>query len=117
MSSAAGIKSKNAKAKKIQKKIIRENEKKRKLKPVAMLVIATIVVLFSINILHNLDAIKKNDEYIYSLEKEYNHKRINNEALRKKAETPIDDEYIREFARENGYRDIDEDMYYLNESE
>lgn len=106
-----------AKNEKRQKKIISKKLKKGKMGFIPMLSIAIIIALISIKILQNLDLIGKNGEYIKSLEKEYNHARIQNEALRQKADAPIDDEYISEIARENGYRDLDEDVYYLNEGE
>lgn len=117
MASSAAAKPNKAQSKKKQKKIIAKKLKKSKLGLVPVLSIVVILVLISIKILHNLDSIGKNGEHIESLKKEFNHKRISNEALRQKVEAPVDDEYIGEIARENGYRDINEDIYYLNEGE
>jgi len=105
----------DAKKSKNQKKTIAKKMKKGKLGFIPMVSIAVIVALFSIKIVQNLDSYGKNGDRIESLKKEYNHKRIQNEALQQKADAPIDDDYIREIAREKGYRDIDEDMFYFNE--
>jgi len=106
-----------AKSKKNKEKIIAKKIKKSKLGVIPMLAVVIIITLISIKIFHNLDSIGKNNDHIDSLEKEYDHKRINNEARQQKIKAPVDDEYIREIARENGYRDLDEDIYYLNEGE
>ena len=113
----AAVKSKNAKDKKKQEKIIAKKIKKGKLGLIPMVTIWVIIILISLKIINNLGAIGKNSDYIDVLEKEYNHLRINNEALQQKVEAPIDDEYMSEVAREIGYRDLDEDLYYLNEGE
>jgi cell division protein FtsB len=106
-----------AKNKKKQKKIIAKKVKKSKLGFIPMISIAVILAVISIKIFRNMDSIKKNDGHIEGLKQEYNHKRISNEALQQKVDADIDDEYIRERAREKGYRDLDEDMYYLNEGD
>ena len=113
----AAVKSKNAKNKKMQEKIIVKKIKKGKLGLIPMLMIWTIIILISLKIINNLGSIGKNSDYIDSLKKEYNHVRINNEAMQQKVEAPTDDEYMSEAAREIGYRDLDEDLYYLNEGE
>lgn len=106
-----------AKRDKKQEKIIAKKIKKSKLGFIPMLAVVVIITLISIKILQNLDSIGKNSDHIDSLKQEYNHKRINNEAWAQKIKAPVDDEYIREIARDSGYRDLDEDVYYLNEGD
>jgi cell division protein FtsB len=117
MNSSESVKSKNAKIKKKQNKIIAQKLKKSKLGLVPMLAIVVIITLISIKIFQNLDSIGKNGENIESLKKEYNHLRINNEAWKQKIDAPLDDEYIIEIAKDEGYWGFDEDVYYFNESE
>jgi len=107
----------DAKKTKSQKKTIAKKAKTGKLGFVPILSIGIIVAIFSIQIVNNLDLIGKNSGRIEELKQQHNHKRIKNEALRQKVDAPIDDEYIREIMREKGYRDIDEDVYYLNEAD
>jgi competence protein ComGC len=117
MNSSAAVKSKKAENKKKQKKIIAEKLKKSKLGLIPMLAVVIILALFSIQIINNLDLIAKNKEHIESQKKEYNHKRIKNEEWQYKIDAKVDDEFIREIARQQKYRDRDEDIYIFQEGE
>jgi cell division protein FtsB len=104
-------------AKKAKKKNIAQKMKKNKLSFIAICLIFIILALVSIRLYSNWNAIGKNREQIDSLNEEYKHRRIANEALQEKVDAPTDDAYIEDVANDNGYRNADEVMFYLSESD
>ena len=110
----ARVKSKNAKN---RKKSISQKIKSHKMGFWIMASLAVMLSLVSMNLLNNRLKIQAKDEEINALRQEYNHRRIKNDALEQKVDAPIDDEYVIEVARENGYRKSDEILFYVNSGE
>jgi len=108
---------KNIRKSKIQKKTAAKKIRRQRLGFIATISFVMIVTLLSANILNNRVKINMKDERINELEQEYNHRRINNDALQQKVEAPADDEYIMEIVRGEGYRGSDEILFYLNNGE
>ena len=96
-----------------RRKIIAKKIKSHKMGLIILLSLVVIVTLTSINIWNNLGKIKDRNERISEMQLDYNHKRIQNDALQQKVDAPVDDEYIADFARRNGYRKPDEIIFYL----
>ena len=106
-----------SKAKKIQKKNVAQKMKKNRLGFIAICTIAIVLAIVSMRLYSNWSAIGKNREQLDALNAEYKHRRISNEALEKKRDAPIDDEYIEDIANDNNYRNANDVMFYLNESD
>ena len=62
----------------------------------------------------NVENIREMNAQIGSLEREYNHRRIQNDSLQQQIDAPIDFYYIAEIARRHGYRRSDEILFHLN---
>ena len=105
---------KNKKNKKNRKKNVALKLRKTKLGFIAITAIIIIISLVTVPALNNQREINKGNEKIAMLEKEYEHLRIKNDATQQKIDAPIDDDYIIEAARDNGYRSSDEMLFYLN---
>jgi len=117
MMSASAVKARNAKKRRSQKKSVARKLRKTKLGFIPMMSIAIIVALLSIHLWNNWIKIGQKEEQIAVLRNEFNHRRINNEALEQRIGSIIDDEYIAEVARDNGYRNSDEVLFFLNGGE
>ena len=115
--SDSALKSRNAKNKRNQKRSVAKKLRKTKLGFIPMVSIAIIIALLSIHLWNNWVAIGKKNEQIAALTQEYNHKRIKNDALQQKVDAPVDEEYIIDVARDNGYRRSDEIIFYLNDGD
>ena len=98
-----------------RKKIIARKISSHKAGFIILLSLGLIISLTSANLWSNIEKIRDKNAQIAAMEKEYNHRRIQNDALRQKLDSPIDEEYIIEVARENGYRKSDEIMFYLTD--
>ena len=83
----------------------------------AKIAVAVMLCVISVSILNKLGRIQEREEEITQLEQEYNHRRINNEALEQELNAPVDEEYITDSARKHGYRKSDEILFYLNDGE
>jgi len=113
----SAVKSRNAKNNKNiknRKKNVAKKLRKNKLGFIPMAAIAIIVTLLSINLWNNWITINKNKEQIAALTQERNHKRIKNDATQQKVDSVVDDEYVIDVARKNGYRNSDEIIFYFN---
>ena len=111
--SKAKAKTKAKDAKKT-KQLIAKKIKQHKVGLVMLLPMCVIMCGVSIIFWNNLGKILEKDEKITELQQEYNHRRIQNDALQQKLDEEIDDEYIEEYAREQGYRKSDEIIFYIN---
>jgi cell division protein FtsB len=108
---------KNAKIRKKERKIrknIAMKIRRHKLGFVAVLSVCVVICVIFVNIWANIGEILSRDEKIAELQQEYNHRRIQNDALEQKVEAAVDDEYVEEIAREQGYRKSDEIIFYLH---
>ena len=112
--SAPAIKIRNAKNRRNQRKSVARKLKKTRLGFIPMVSLAIIIALLSMHLWNNWVKIGQKNEQISMMREEFNHKRINNEALEQRVKAIIDDEYMGEVARENGYRKSDEIIFYLN---
>ena len=124
--SASGVKtskipktSEQVKAQKLKKqnKSVAKKLRKQRLGFIATISFVMIVSVLLAKSWDNWNKIQDKKEHIAELQQQYDHMRINNEALQQKADATIDDEYIREVAREQGYRGSDEILFYLNDGE
>ena len=121
--SAARVKpQKSSKQENIQKTKKRNKSVAKKLRKQRLGFIATISFFIIISVLlakswDNWNKIQNKNEQITQLEQDYNHRRINNEALQQKVDAPIDDEYIGDVAKDQGYRSSDEILFYLDGGE
>jgi len=115
--SASAIKIRNAKNRRNQRKSVARKLKKTRLGFIPMVSIAIIIALLSIHLWNNWIKIGQKNEQIAILREEFNHRRINNEALEQRVKAVIDDEYIAEVAKDNGYRKSDEVIFYLNDGD
>ena len=116
----SAIKQKNQKSKKSKKdrkKSVAKKMRKTKMNFMTMAVVIIAVTLFAIPIWNNLGEIKRKKEQIAELKRQYEHMKITNDALKQKVDAPVDEEYIIEIARNNGYRHSDEIIFYLNGGE
>ena len=106
----------NAKKKKARK--IRRNIamkiKRHKLGFVAVMAMCVIMCVIFVNLLSNVEEILSRNERIDDLLQEYNHRRIQNDALEQKVRAAIDEEYIEEIARGQGYRKSDEIIFHFH---
>ena len=98
-------------------KSVAKKLKKQKLGFVATVSFVVIIALLLAKSWENWNKIQNKNEQITGLEREYNQKRINNEALQQQVDAPIDDEYIADVARGQGYRGSDEILFYLEDGE
>jgi len=118
--SASAVKSRNEKNKrsiKNQKRSVAKKLRKTKLGLIPMISIAVIIALLSIHLWNNWITIGKKNEQIAALTQEYNHRRIRNDALQQKVDALVDEEYIADIAKDNGYRRSDEIIFYINDGE
>jgi hypothetical protein len=88
---------------------------KHKLGLVPVFAMFVIMIVILVNLLGNIEKILSRDEQIAGLWQEYNHRRIQNDALEQKARAEIDDEYVEQIAREQGYRKSDETIFYFHD--
>ena len=100
-----------------QKRNASRKVRRQRLGVIAAISFVAILSLMSVKFLDNWGRIQERKEEIIRLEQEYNHRRINNEALQQQLDTPVDEEYIIEAARKYGYRKSDEILFYLNDGE
>ena len=100
--------------KKNQRKSVAKKMKKTKMNFMTMAVVIISVTVFAIPIWNNLGEIKRKKEHIAELKRQYEHMKIENDALKQKVDAPVDEEYIIEIAKNNGYRQSDEIIFYLN---
>ena len=100
-----------------QKKSVAKKLRKTRLGFIPMASCLIIIALLSVHLWNNWVMISKKNEQIEAMEQEYNHRRIKNDEKQQQADAPIDDEYIMEIARRNGYRCPDEILFYLNNGE
>ena len=118
--SESAIKSRNAKNRKnarSQRRNVYKKLRKNKMGFIPMISIAIIIALLSIHLWNNWIKIGDKNEQITTLDQEYNHRKIKNDATQQKVEAPVDEEYIIDIARDNGYRRSDEIIFYLNGGE
>ena len=113
---AAKVKSKRKNSRN-RKKIIAKKISGNKMGIIILLSVGLIISLTSAHLWSNISKIRSKNDQIAAMEQEYNHRRIQNEALREKLNEPVDEEYIIEVARKNGYRKSDEIMFYLTDGE
>jgi len=106
---------KKLKAKKQQIKIAAKKARKNKIGFIAMVALIIIIIVLAVPLFNNRMKILEKNEAIIELNQEYNSRRIHNDALQQKINAPVDEEYIAEIARENGYRKSDEILFYLND--
>ena len=112
--STSAVRTRNAKIRRNQRKSAAKKLRKTRLGFIPMVSLAIIITLFSIHLWNNKIKIDQKSEQIAALKDELNHRRINNEALEQKVKSSVDDEYIAEIAKDNGYRKSDEVIFYLN---
>ena len=114
----SALKQKNEKIKKNlknQKRTANKKTRKTKLGLIPMITLAIIIALLSVHLWNNKIAIDKKNEQIESLTQDYNHRRIKNDATEEKVNAQVDEEYISDVARDNGYRRSDEIIFHLND--
>ena len=111
--SASALKSRKANNRKNQKKAARSKLRKTKLGFIPALSLVIIIALLSIHLWNNLSAINNKDGQIAELTQEFNSRRIKNDALQQKVDAPVDEEYIIDVARDNGYRKSDEIIFHI----
>ena len=125
MSAANARNARNAKnARSKQSKQLDKHEKTRrnleeksnnyKIGALGVLAVCVILGLIFVPLFGNVDKIMGRNERIAALEREFNHKRIQNDAAEQKLNAPIDDEYAERIAREEGYKRSDEIIFYFN---
>ena len=100
-----------------QNKIAAKKLKKQKLGFIATVSFVMIISVLLAKSWDNWNKIQDKNEQITELQQQYDHWRISNEALQQKVDAPIDDEYIKDVARSQGYRDSNEILFYLNDGE
>ena len=97
-----------------KRKIIAGKIRENKSGLIIILSLGIIISLMSITFWNNIEKIRERDMRIEAMAREYNHRRIMNDAMQERLDSPINDEYIIEIARENGYRRFDEIIYYID---
>ncbi|MCL1858826.1 MAG: septum formation initiator family protein [Oscillospiraceae bacterium] len=97
-----------------KKRSVARKMRKNKLGAIPMITLAIIIALLSVHLWNNKIAIDKKNEQIAALNQEYNHRRIKNDATQQKVDAPVDEEYIIDVAKDNGYRRSDEIIFYIN---
>lgn len=115
--SSQSSKFKNPQKTKIQKRNVAKKVRKQKLGFVAKVAFVMIILVLFAKSWDNWNKIQDRNEQITELEQEHNHRRISNDALQQKVDAPVDEEYIIDVAREQGYRGSDEILFYLNDGE
>ena len=115
--SAKSLKQENIRRKKKQNKSVAKKLKTQRLGFIATISFVVIISLLLAKSWENWNKIQSKNEQIAKLEQEYNQKRINNEALQQKVDAPIDDEYIADVAKGQGYRGSDEILFYFENGE
>ena len=98
-----------------KKKLIARKINSQKLGFIILFSLGLIVSLTLVNLWGNIEKIRDKDAKIAAMEQEYNHLRIQNEAKKQKLEELVDEGYITEVAKENGYRRNDEIIFYLSD--
>lgn len=91
--------------------------RKNRMGLIPVIAVTIIVALLALHLWNNWTMIGKNKEKIDALTQEYNHKRIKNDASQQKVDAQIDEDYIIDVARDNGYGDSDEIIFYFNNGE
>jgi len=117
MTASKSLKTRNPQKIKTQKRNAAQKVRRQKLGFIATISFVMIVSILIAKSWNNLNKIQIKDERIINLEQEYNHRRINNDALQQKVDAPVDDEYIMEIVRGEGYRGSDEILFYLGDGE
>ena len=83
---------------------------------VALIAFAVICILILAGIWECMDSIGKKNKIVEERIDEYNRLRIINENLEDKLNAPVDDEYIKDVAREDGLRMPNEHMYHIDDN-
>jgi len=116
-SAAKSKDTKNKNIRKNQKRSIAKKLRKNKLGFIPMIAVVIIIAVLAMSLWNNWIKINKNGGEKSTLNQEYDHMRILNDALEDKVKAPVDEEYIIEIARENGFRRSDEILFYFSGGE